>query len=81
MLRPLHPCPIGMPNPLQKFLSGGTLSSTRSRSAVDDEDGDVEAQIARNLWKNYKIIPPNSVYKNRWDLFVIVLVLCVHFHH
>jgi len=46
----------------------------------DLDDSNVDAVIARNLWKNHKILPPTSPFKNRWDIFMMVLVFynCVY---
>ena len=36
---------------------------------------DVDLEIARTLWKNHKLIPPQSVFKARWDVMMIVFVM------
>ena len=41
-------------------------------SKPDDlDDSNVDAVIARNLWKNHRILPPTSPFKNRWDIFMV----------
>ena len=50
------------------------------RKQDDLDDANVDAVIARNLWKNHKIFPPSSRFKAHWDLAVLVLVFynCVY---
>ena len=40
----------------------------------------LDAVIARNLWKNHRILPPTSKFKANWDLFMMLLVFynCVY---
>ena len=38
---------------------------------TDVDDSNVDAVIARNLWKNHRILPPNSRFKQNWDLFMV----------
>ena len=40
----------------------------------DVDDSNVDAVIARNLWKNHRILPPTSRFKQNWDLFMV----CTH---
>ena len=46
----------------------------------DLDDSNVDAVIARNLWKNHKILPPTSKFKANWDLVMLLLVFynCVY---
>jgi len=56
--------------------------SMRSRStrgpkpgAVDDEaEVDVEKTIAKMLWKNHRLFPPTSNFKNNWDTLMLTFV-------
>ena len=52
----------------------------RSKRGNDVDDSNVDAVIARNLWKNHHIIPPNSKNKQNWDLVMMLLVFynCVY---
>ena len=36
---------------------------------------DVDAEIARNLWKHHRMLPPGSRFRQKWDYFMMVLVL------
>mmetsp|Transcript_5676 Transcript_5676/g.15074 ORF Transcript_5676/g.15074 Transcript_5676/m.15074 type:complete len:595 (-) Transcript_5676:173-1957(-) len=51
-----------------------------SSSANDLDDSNVDAVIARNLWKNHRILPPTSKFKSNWDLMMMLLVFynCVY---
>jgi len=40
----------------------------------DEEDEDIDAIIFRNLWKNYRMLPPTSVAKSRWDIVMFIFV-------
>ena len=40
-----------------------------------EEDFDVDAAIARTLWSNHKLIPPNSRVSKWWFSLIIALVL------
>ena len=44
------------------------------------DDSNVDVVIARNLWKNHRILPPTSSFKQRWDLVMMLLVFynCVY---
>ncbi|KAL1515671.1 hypothetical protein AB1Y20_002288 [Prymnesium parvum] len=48
----------------------------RSQSQVDydSDDVDVEKQIAKDLWKNHRLFPPTSAFKNNWDSIMLVFV-------
>lgn len=37
----------------------------------DVDDSNVDAVIARNLWKNHRILPPTSKFKQNWDLMMV----------
>ena len=39
-----------------------------------------QAEIARNLWVNYKILPPSSPRRSLWDFWMLFLVLynCIY---
>ena len=39
------------------------------------DDSNVDAVIARNLWKNHRILPPNSKFKQNWDLVMVCVAL------
>ena len=63
---------------LKARLSGQSdRDSRRSRNSELDEEDDknVDAVIARNLWKNHKLFPPTSIFKHRWDLLMLVFVV------
>lgn len=47
--------------------------SPRERSSNAERDAD--AEIARNLWKHHKILPPTSFRRNIWDWLLILLVV------
>jgi len=51
-----------------------------SASSSDVDDRDVDAVIARSLWKNHHILPPTSRFKSNWDLMMMLLVFynCVY---
>ena len=51
-----------------------------SNTNTDVDDSNVDAVIARNLWKNHRILPPTSRFKQNWDLFMMLLVFynCVY---
>jgi len=38
---------------------------------VEVDDSNVDAVIARNLWKNHRILPPTSKNKQHWDLIMV----------
>ena len=39
------------------------------------QERDADAEIARNLWRNYKLLPPTSPRKNAFDWFLLLLVV------
>ena len=42
------------------------------KGSVDTLDDDnVDAVIARNLWKNHKLLPPTSRFKQNWDVIMV----------
>ena len=48
--------------------------SPRDRGGGEKER-DADAEIARNLWRNYRLLPPNSPRKNVFDWFLLLLVV------
>ena len=46
--------------------------SPRERGLSTERDAD--AEIARNLWRNFRLLPPTSPLRNRWDWVLVVLV-------
>ncbi len=54
-----------------------TIWAKCCKSKTDDvDDSNVDAVIARNLWKNHRILPPTSKNKNNWDLFMVCAAAC-----
>ena len=53
-----------------------SLRSRPSMSSIGDEeaDTDVDRAIAQMLWKNHKLFPPTSVFKNNWDTVMLAFV-------
>jgi hypothetical protein len=49
------------------------MSSSRSNDRHDAER-DAETEIARNLWKQYRLLTPTSPGRSRWDWVLVVLV-------
>ena len=47
---------------------------TKSPDAAANDDNDAEAQIARNLWRNYYLLTPASPRRSKWDWLLVVLV-------
>ena len=45
----------------------------RKRTFADEVD--VDQEIARNLWKQKRMIPPGSRFRHYWDYVIVVLVL------
>ena len=41
----------------------------------DADDLDVDAEIARNLWKHQRMVPPGSKLRQRWDVLMLAFVL------
>jgi len=58
----------------------GWLDCWSSSSTSELDDSNVDAVIARNLWKNHRILPPTSRFKSNWDLMMMLLVFynCVY---
>ena len=50
----------------------GNVVSASDPSAEETED--VDAVIARNLWKHHRLLPPQSTFKHYWDLIMILFV-------
>jgi len=55
----------------------GILASLRGQGRSPDEelDRNVEEEIARNLWANHKMLPPDSPFKKWWNRIVVLLVM------
>ena len=49
-------------------------SLLRGESAPADET-DVDREIAHNLWKHHRMLPPRSRFKHHWDYVMVILVL------
>ena len=49
-------------------------SSTSVDRSLEDES-DVDAVIARNLWKHHRMLPPDSKFKHNWDNMMLLFVL------
>ena len=47
------------------------LPCCASDRRADEDDSNVDAVIARNLWKNHRILPPTSRFKSNWDLMMV----------
>ena len=41
----------------------------------DQDDDDAEREIAANLWRHHRLLPPSSRFKERWDLMILLFVL------
>lgn len=56
---------------------GKILSSLRGQKAGGDEelDRNVEEEIARNLWANHRMLPPESSFKKHWNMLIVLLVM------
>ena len=51
--------------------------SSRASMGDDDDDVDVELAIAKNLWKNHRLLPPTSKFKEYWDMVMLLFgALC-----
>jgi len=46
-----------------------------SREKPVSEELDAEAEIRRNLWRNYRLLTPESPLRSRWDWILVVLVV------
>ena len=53
-----------------------SLRSRPSMSSMGDDeaDTDVDKAIAQMLWKNHRLFPPTSVFKNNWDSVMLAFV-------
>ena len=51
----------------------GNVVSASDPSAEETED--VDAVIARNLWKHHRMLPPDSKFKHNWDNMMLLFVL------
>ena len=49
--------------------------SPRGNNEERNAERDAEAEIARNLWKHHKILPPTSRVRNAWDWLLLTLVV------
>jgi hypothetical protein len=64
---------------LSRALSG--LRSSKDEDAPPprmppgEEDEDIEKAILANLWKNHKLLAPESAFSRNWFSFIICLVL------
>ena len=47
----------------------------RRRGSVSADDDDEERQIARNLWRHMRLLPPTGVWRKRWNKWLLLLVL------
>ena len=59
-----------MINPIS-YLLNVLCCANDSSSKGDVDDSNVDAVIARNLWKNHRILPPSSKFKQNWDLVMV----------
>ena len=48
----------------------GNVVSASDPSAEETED--VDAVIARNLWKHHRMLPPDSKFKHNWDNMMLL---------
>ena len=44
------------------------------QTSLDLDDDNADAVISRNLWKNHRLLPPVSAFRNHWDLIMIIFV-------
>lgn len=58
-----------------KSISISNLFSPRDGHETDSAERDAEAEIARNLWRNYKLLTPTSPARERWDWILVLLVI------
>ena len=42
------------------------------------DEHDIEKQIAATLWKNHRLIPPNSAFAKYWFSLIICFVMVMH---
>lgn len=52
---------------------GGHLH--RPRKPNEQADEEAERQLEENLWKFYRLVPPHSKFKRRWDSFIQALIM------
>lgn len=50
-------------------------STRRLRNSEEELDRNVEEEIARNLWVNHRMLPPDSKFKKWWNVAVVTLVM------
>ena len=59
----------------------GRFSSSRDSKAegrVEElDEHDIEKQIVANLWKNHRLIPPNSAFAKYWFSLIICFVMVI----
>ena len=65
---------------LKEMCSGVFKKCCGGSKNQEIDDSNVDAVIARNLWKNHRILPPTSPFKQNWDLVMLLLVFynCVY---
>ena len=52
--------------------------SRRAKETLESaEDDSAENEIAGNLWRHHRLMLPNSDFKERWDIAILVLVLYI----
>jgi hypothetical protein len=66
------------------MFGGGNLGSVMSRTSTrslarraiaTDDETDVDREIASNLWRHHRMLPPNSRFRHYWDYSMVCLVL------
>ena len=55
----------------------GRFNSKPSVTADEEKEVNRQAEIARNLWRQHKILPPSSPMRNRWNMLLLFLVIYV----
>lgn len=58
-----------------KRIARNRAVTQRYSTAAAADDTDVDAEIARNLWKHHRMLPPNSSFKHYWDILILLFVL------
>ena len=56
---------------VRQALSKCSHLSLCKSSADTLDDTNVDAVIARNLWKNHRLLPPTSKSKQNWDVVMV----------
>ena len=56
------------------------LPGRKARSAAEEDDADVEREIARRLWSNHRLLPPTNRFHDRIRLVMYLLMLYVCFY-